>query len=130
MLILASGCGSEVELERQGVNDTVSLEPPSLKSDSESQLPSEHALFCTDCQLVDVTKIVDGGTLDTSVGRVRFFGVDRPWNVCSVGIFNRRRLAAISARYHIRYHILTRFHGVSRGFKEHREGFIPSRFPV
>ena len=49
-----------------------------LKSDSESQLPSEHALFCTDCQLVDVTKIVDGDTLDTSMGRVRLFGVDTP----------------------------------------------------
>ena len=39
-------------------------------------------------------------------------------------------LSVSAPRYHIRYHTLIRFHGVLRGFKEHREGFIPSRFPV
>jgi hypothetical protein len=39
-------------------------------------------------------------------------------------------LSVSAPRYHIRYHTLIRFHGVLRGFKEHREGLIPSRFPV
>ncbi len=34
--------------------------------------------YCPDCQLVEVTGIVDGDTIDTSIGRVRFFGVDTP----------------------------------------------------
>ena len=34
--------------------------------------------YCPDCQLVDVFGVVDGDTIDTSIGRVRFFGVDTP----------------------------------------------------
>ena len=40
--------------------------------------PPRTSIFCPDCQLVNVTGIVDGDTIDTSVGRVRFFGVDTP----------------------------------------------------
>lgn len=40
--------------------------------------PPQTSIFCSDCQLVDVKGIVDGDTIDTSVGRVRFFGVDTP----------------------------------------------------
>ena len=49
-----------------------------VETKSTNLIGSEHALVCTDCQLVDVTRVVDGDTLDTSVGRVRFFGVDTP----------------------------------------------------
>jgi endonuclease YncB( thermonuclease family) len=78
MLILVSACGSEVESERQAVEDAVSADHTSSNSDAKSKLSSEHTLVCTDCQLVDVTKVIDGDTLDTSVGRVRLFGIDTP----------------------------------------------------
>ena len=35
-------------------------------------------LRCTDCQEVRVFGVVDGDTLDTSIGRIRLFGVDTP----------------------------------------------------
>ena len=35
-------------------------------------------LSCLECDLVKVTGTVDGDTIDTSIGRVRFFGVDTP----------------------------------------------------
>ena len=40
--------------------------------------PPATSIFCPDCQLVEVTGVVDGDTIDTSIGRVRFFGVDTP----------------------------------------------------
>ena len=33
---------------------------------------------CAECPLVDVTRVIDGDTLDSSIGRVRFYGVDTP----------------------------------------------------
>ena len=66
IVILAVSCEAKVE----------SKAPNLIGSDSTSS--SEHTLVCTDCQLVDVTKVIDGDTLDTSVGRVRFFGIDTP----------------------------------------------------
>ena len=66
IVILAVSCDAKVE----------SKAPNLIGSDPTSS--SEQALVCTDCQLVDVTKVIDGDTLDTSVGRVRFFGVDTP----------------------------------------------------
>ena len=35
-------------------------------------------ITCPDCLLVDVNRIIDGDTLDTSIGRVRFYGIDSP----------------------------------------------------
>ena len=66
IVILAVSCEAEVE----------SKAPNQIGSEPTSS--STHNLVCTDCQLVDVTRVVDGDTLDTSVGRVRFFGVDTP----------------------------------------------------
>ena len=71
-------CSTDVESERQAVDDAVSADRTSSNSDTGSKLPSKQTLVCTDCQLVDVTNVVDGDTLDTSVGRIRFFGVDTP----------------------------------------------------
>jgi endonuclease YncB( thermonuclease family) len=48
-----------------------------LQAPSTGELP-QTVIFCADCQLVDVTGIVDGDTIDTSIGRVRFYGVDTP----------------------------------------------------
>jgi micrococcal nuclease len=53
------------------------------QSNSEQQLPvsdgsPQTSIYCPDCQLVEVTGVVDGDTIDTSIGRVRFFGVDTP----------------------------------------------------
>jgi micrococcal nuclease len=39
---------------------------------------AQTVITCPDCLLVDVTGIVDGDTIDTSVGRVRFYGIDTP----------------------------------------------------
>ena len=78
VVILASGCEADIESERQTVTDTVPSKPPSYASNSESSLTSGLGMFCNDCQLVDVIGVVDGDTIDTSVGRVRFFGVDTP----------------------------------------------------
>ncbi|WP_342823266.1 thermonuclease family protein [Candidatus Lucifugimonas marina] len=40
--------------------------------------PPQTVISCPDCQLVEVTGVVDGDTLDTNVGKVRFFGIDTP----------------------------------------------------
>ena len=51
--------------------------------DSDQQIPGtgsppQTVIFCADCQLVDVLGVTDGDTIDTSIGRVRFYGVDTP----------------------------------------------------
>ena len=38
----------------------------------------ETTLRCADCPVALVVHIIDGNTLDTSMGRVRLFGVDTP----------------------------------------------------
>ena len=40
--------------------------------------PPQTSVFCPDCQLAEVTRVIDGDTIDTSIGRVRFFGADTP----------------------------------------------------
>jgi len=64
LAVLTVSCETKVESKHQTF------------SGSTKTLSSGHTLVCTDCQLVDVTKVIDGDTLDTSVGRVRFFGID------------------------------------------------------
>jgi endonuclease YncB( thermonuclease family) len=84
VVIVLSVAGCEVESKAPNL---IGSEPTSS---------SEHALVCTDCQLVDVTKVVDGDTLDTSVGRVRFFGIDTPekGDQCFQEATNFTRIAA------------------------------------
>jgi len=55
------------------VAETVAVQP-----EPSSSGPPQTTIYCPDCQLVDVTGVVDGDTIDTSIGRVRFFGVDTP----------------------------------------------------
>ena len=40
--------------------------------------PPLTVINCAACPLVDVTRVIDGDTLDTSIGRVRFYGIDTP----------------------------------------------------
>jgi len=40
--------------------------------------PPTTSFSCPGCQVVSVMGVVDGDTIDTSIGRVRFFGVDTP----------------------------------------------------
>ena len=35
-------------------------------------------LCCDDCDAITVTRIIDGDTLDSTIGRVRLYGVDTP----------------------------------------------------
>ena len=35
-------------------------------------------IFCANCELVDVVRVIDGDTLDTNIGRVQLFGADAP----------------------------------------------------
>ena len=85
IVILAVSC--EVTGESKATN-LIGSEPASS---------STHSLVCIDCQLVDVTKVVDGDTLDTSVGRVRLFGVDTPekGKSCFHEATNFTRIAAV-----------------------------------
>ncbi|MBN4064104.1 thermonuclease family protein [Dehalococcoides mccartyi] len=67
VLMLVSAC-SEVK-----VTDDVFV------AEDNQSVGSPTTLFsCPDCQLVSVTGVVDGDTIDTSIGRIRFFGVDTP----------------------------------------------------
>jgi micrococcal nuclease len=40
--------------------------------------PPQTVINCPDCPLVDVNRVIDGDTIDTNIGRVRFYGVDTP----------------------------------------------------
>ena len=40
--------------------------------------PPQTEINCPDCLLVGVNRVIDGDTIDTSIGRVRFYGVDTP----------------------------------------------------
>ena len=84
ILILVISC--ETKVESKALN-LIAPDPTSS---------SEHTLVCNDCQLVDVTRVIDGDTLDTSVGRVRFFGVDTPerGNPCFQEATNFTRMTA------------------------------------
>ena len=78
VVTMASGCETEIEAEHQAVTDDTASKLTSYEGDSESSMAAGLGMFCNDCQLVDVTGVVDGDTIDTSVGRVRFFGVNTP----------------------------------------------------
>jgi len=64
-VLLAVGCSS-------GNTPATSSEPP-----IGSGLPQTE-INCPDCPLVDVNRVIDGDTIDTTIGRVRFYGVDTP----------------------------------------------------
>ena len=65
-LILVVSCGDKIESKDSSLVTTATIS-------SET-----YSLVCNDCKLVDVNRIIDGDTIDTSVGRVRFYGVNTP----------------------------------------------------
>ena len=67
VLMLMSACGEAK------VSDDVFV-----AAENQSVGPPTTSFSCPDCQLVSVTGVVDGDTIDTTIGRVRFFGVDTP----------------------------------------------------
>jgi len=60
------------------VAETVSAQGTPTQLPGVALGPPATSIFCPGCKLVDVTGIVDGDTIDTSIGRVRFFGIDTP----------------------------------------------------
>ena len=40
--------------------------------------PPQTVIYCRDCEQVDVVRVIDGDTIDSNIGRIRFYGVDAP----------------------------------------------------
>ena len=80
--VLMTGCSessSDVDaLVSTSVAGTIGAQSNSEQQPPLSDGPPQTSIYCPDCQLVEVTGVVDGDTIDTSIGRVRFFGVDTP----------------------------------------------------
>jgi micrococcal nuclease len=80
--VLMVGCsessGDIDALVSTSVAETIGAQSNSEQQPPVSDGPPQTSIYCPDCQLVEVTGVVDGDTIDTSIGRVRFFGVDTP----------------------------------------------------
>jgi len=80
--VLMVGCsessGDVDALVSTSVAGTIGAQSNSEQQSPVSDGPPQTSIYCPDCQLVSVTNAVDGDTIDTSIGRVRFFGVDTP----------------------------------------------------
>ena len=80
--VLMVGCsessGDVDALVSTSVAGTIGAQSNSEQQPPLSDGPPQTSIYCPDCQLVEVTGVVDGDTIDTSIGRVRFFGVDTP----------------------------------------------------
>ena len=80
--VLIVGCsassGDVDALVSTSVAATIGAQSNSEQQSPVSDGPPQTSIYCPDCQLVEVTGVVDGDTIDTSMGRVRFFGVDTP----------------------------------------------------
>ena len=83
VLLLVSACTESVQQPIDSSAATTVASTVGAQSNFEQQPtiadePTAISIFCPECQLVEVTGIVDGDTIDTSIGRVRFFGVNTP----------------------------------------------------
>ncbi len=80
--VLMVGCSESSSdvgaLVSTSVAGTIDAQSNSEQQPPLSDAPPQTSIYCPDCQLVEVTGVVDGDTIDTSIGRVRFFGVDTP----------------------------------------------------
>ena len=82
-LLLVTACAESAQDSLDSSVGTAVAETVSAQG-TPTQLPGvalgspATSIFCPGCKLVDVTGIVDGNIIDTSIGRVRFFGVDTP----------------------------------------------------
>jgi micrococcal nuclease len=82
VLLIAACVGSSEHVTDAGEettdNSLASAQPTSRQPQRESTGIDQTTINCPDCRLVEVLGIVDGDTIDTSIGRVRFFGIDTP----------------------------------------------------
>ena len=78
MVGCSESSGDVDALVSTSVAGTIGAQSSSEQQSPVSDSPSQTSIYCPDCQLVEVTGVVDGDTIDTSIGRVRFFGVDTP----------------------------------------------------
>ena len=81
VIVFVAGCGSEA------VTPAVALAPESLT--------------CPDCELVDVTSVINPNTLDTSIGKIQMYGVyvlAQPSDCASLAEERLRSLAGTSVR--------------------------------
>ena len=77
-------CGAPAQKDTAGEPTTRPIATPTFEviqvtaspGFAESAEPLNTSISCPDCQLVDVLRVIDGDTLDTSIGRLRLFGVD------------------------------------------------------
>ena len=82
-VLLVTACAESTQESIDSSVETAVAETVSAQG-TPTQLPGvalgspATSIFCPGCKLVDVTGIVDGDIIDTSIGRVRFFGVDAP----------------------------------------------------
>jgi len=66
-VLLAAACSSS--------NSIVAATASEPATDSRAPVT---VVSCPDCPLVEVIRVIDGDTIDTSIGRVRFYGIDTP----------------------------------------------------
>ena len=83
VFLLVSACTQSIQQSMDSSLETPVAATVAAQSNSDQQRPTsdgppQTVIFCPDCQLVEVSGVVDGDTIDTSIGRVRFFGVDTP----------------------------------------------------
>ena len=82
LIVVLAGCStssSDVDaLVSTSVAGTISAQSDSEQDLSVSDGLPQTSISCPECQLVEVSGVVDGDTIDTSIGRLRFFGVDTP----------------------------------------------------
>ena len=78
MVGCSESSGDVDALVSTSVAGTIGAQSNSEQQPPLSDGPPQTSIYCPDCQLVEVTGVVDGDTIDTSIGRVRFFGVDTP----------------------------------------------------
>jgi micrococcal nuclease len=79
LMVGCSASSSDVDaLVSTSVAGTIGAQSNSEQQPPVSDGPPQTSIYCPDCQLVEVTGVVDGDTIDTTIGRVRFFGIDTP----------------------------------------------------
>ncbi len=72
-LAAIAACSGGVRPEDQLVVDAIATQRAGTVPD-----PPQTVIHCGDCERVDVVRVIDGDTIDTGIGRIRFYGVDSP----------------------------------------------------
>lgn len=81
--LILSACAQTAEspfnpAEETAITNTVIAQAAEFEDSSGEPTSVHTAISCLECQLIDVERIVDGETLDTSAGRIRLFGAMLP----------------------------------------------------